>query len=165
MRLTAMAPWTRGGKLVPLRDRFFTDPGFPEMDQLFKEMTQGFDMRPLQFKERHGCFNPRLDVLEKENALEVSVELPGMNAKEIDLSIQEGVLTIHGEKKYKEEKKEARRYRQERAFGTFHRTISLPPEIEEEKVEATFDQGILKIILPKIKEVPKNIRHIQVKTI
>ncbi len=164
MTIKAMTPWKWGRKVVPFREGFLSDAIFPEMNTLFDDMIRGFHAMPFRLEEkRDGFLNPHLDVVEKEKILEVSVELPGMSEKDIDLSINEGVLTIRGEKKHEEEKKEDNVYRRECAYGTFLRTIPLPAEVQEEKINAIFNKGILKITLPKTKETQKKIRHIAVK--
>lgn len=163
-----MAPWRSGKKALPIRSYGFEETMFPslyrDMGRLFNEMTRDFGMQPFFGEDvETGAFSPNVDLVEEDHFYRVSVELPGMTEKDIDLSLKEGVLTIRGEKKSEVKKEEENVYRMECAYGAFQRNIPLPSEVDEEKIEATFDKGILKITLPKSKEKEKEIRRITVK--
>lgn len=92
---------------------------------------------------------PSVDVSEEDDNILVKADLPGLEAKDIDINVSGDQLTIKGEKKTEEEKKEANYYSKERFFGTFHRAIRLPAEVDADKVDATFKNGVLDISLPK----------------
>ena len=92
---------------------------------------------------------PRLDVIEKGDNLEVTAEVPGCRGEDIDISVQGNILTISGEKKTTEERKEEGYYMQERSYGSFRRDVTLPSEIDPSKIEATYKEGILHLSLPK----------------
>jgi HSP20 family protein len=90
-----------------------------------------------------------LDVLEKEDAFEVKTSVPGLKPEEIDVTLRDNILTITGETKHEEERKEQRYHLRERRYGKFSRSVRLPAPVAEEKVEATYDQGVLTLHLPK----------------
>jgi len=96
---------------------------------------------------------PSLDVVEKDNTIEVSAELPGLDEKDVKIELHDGRLTISGEKKAEKEDKrkdtEENVYHAERRFGSFSRSIQVGSDIDEEKVEAEFKNGVLKVSLPK----------------
>lgn len=92
---------------------------------------------------------PRVDISEGRKNIKVKAELPGMEAKEIDVSIDGRLLTIRGEKKQEKEEKKDSYYRMERSFGRFSRTVELPAEVDESTVEASYKRGVLKVLLKK----------------
>jgi len=92
---------------------------------------------------------PSLDIIEKDDKLEVTAEVPGCKADDIDISVQGNVLTISGEKKMSGERREEGYYMQERAYGSFRRDVTLPCEIDANKIEATYKEGVLHLTLPK----------------
>lgn len=96
-------------------------------------------------------FSPTLDVADKRKHLEVTVELPGMDADDVEVDVRDGALVIRGEKALEESGEEEGFYRTERSFGAFERTIPLPAEVDVERTEATFKKGVLKVKLPKAK--------------
>ncbi len=164
MTKRTIVPW-RWGRVTPFRE---LDPVFPifsrEMGDLFGELTRelngGFFPGT---KEEKIFFNPRLDIKETEKAIEMKVELPGVDKKEIQLSVEDGVLTLQGEKKSEKEKKEENVYRRECVYGHFVRRVPLPAEVEEKKIEAVFEKGVLKLTLPKTKPAEKEVHRIAVK--
>jgi HSP20 family protein len=97
----------------------------------------------------------RLDLAEDERAIRVSVELPGVDAEDVDVSIRGDVLTIRGEKRAEHEERTKNVIRRERSFGSFTRSVELPVEVDPERVSASFDRGILQIELPKSAD-PRN---------
>lgn len=110
-----------------------------------------------------GMLSMAVDESEDDKAYHVSVELPGMEEKEINVSIHDGVLTISGEKKTESETSEKDFHRRERSFGSFKRTISVPVPVKEDSVEAAFDKGVLHITLPKREGAAKG-RKIEVRS-
>jgi HSP20 family protein len=106
---------------------------------------------------------PSADVSETDKAIEVSVELPGMDEKDIDVSVTDDMLTIRGEKKSESEKKDKGYYISERSFGSFHRSIPLPTSVDTRNVEAKFKKGVLTVTLPKTAEAQEKIKKIQVR--
>jgi HSP20 family protein len=98
---------------------------------------------------------PTIDLTETKDKLLIKAELPGLEAKDVDLSIVGDLLTIRGEKKKEEETKDEHHYFVERYCGTFERQIRLPAHIKTDKIDAKFDKGILTITLPKTEEAKK----------
>ncbi len=133
-----------------------------EMDSLFENFFHGFEMEP--FTSRHGAFSPDIDVVESDKEIAVTVELPGMDEKDIDVSLNEDTLTIRGEKKAEKEDKGKDFYRMERSYGSFSRSITLPKEVNTEKVEAQFKKGILTVVLPKTSKAVEETRKISIKS-
>jgi HSP20 family protein len=122
-----------------------------EMDRLYSNVMGGATAGP-----RVGVF-PALNVSEKDNTLYVRAELPGVNADDMEISVEADTLTLKGERKLGEPQGVSY-HRRERESGRFRRIINLPIRIDADAVEASFKNGILEIILPKAKEaLPKQI--------
>jgi HSP20 family protein len=106
-----------------------------------------------------GTFVPPVDVYEDEHTLFLKLEIPGVNEEDINVNLENDTLTIQGERKFEKEEKEENFHRIERRYGSFTRTFKLPNTVDTEKVEATYDKGILKIALAKRAEAkPKQIK-------
>jgi HSP20 family protein len=104
-------------------------------------------------------FAPPVDVYEDEHNVTLKIEVPGIDEKDIDVRIENNVLTVHGERKLEKEEKEENFRRVERQYGSFTRTFTLPSTVDSEKIQAEYDKGILKIVLPKKAEAkPKQIK-------
>lgn len=171
MALKELVPWRWGG----LRRWEEEDQPFHafhrEMENLHREMNRVFDemwrgtSRPSLVSEApsFGEVMPHVDETEDDKAYHVAVELPGMDEKNIDVSLSDGLLIIRGEKKQEEEQKGKDFYRKERSFGSFRRVLPIPGEVDESKIEASFRKGILHIDLPKSAEAQKKVKHIDVK--
>jgi HSP20 family protein len=115
-----------------------------EMDDLFDSFFRGLD-RPFQGYKAW----PAVDVEEHEDSIVVRAEVPGCKAEDIDISVYNNVVTISGEKKQSEEKKEKGYYHIERAYGSFRREISLPSDVDPAGVDAVCKDGVLSVTLPK----------------
>jgi len=125
------------------------------MDRLFDDFFRG--PRVLTWEPAELGF--ALDVYEKDDALVVKAALPGVRPDEVDISVTGDVLTVKGETKSEEETKDGSYHRRELRYGAFARSIPLPTRVNHEKAEATFENGILTITLPKAEEVkPKGIK-------
>jgi len=120
-----------------------------EMDRLWDSFFEG---RP---RVRFGEWFPSLDVAETKNDIVVKVELPGMDQKDIDISLSDGHLIIKGEKKQEKEEKEENYHFIERSYGTFTRSVHLPKEVKRDKISASYKNGVLKVLLPKSEEAKK----------
>jgi HSP20 family protein len=145
----ALAIWKPSTELAPFREfeRMRTD-----MDRLWDSFFEG------GLRKRGGEggeWLPSLDVSETKNDLVVKAEVPGMDAKDIDISLSDGVLTIKGEKKQEKEEKEDDYHLVERSYGAFVRSVRLPREVLDDKVNASYKDGVLKITLPKSEEAKK----------
>lgn len=161
MTLRELMPFTK--RTVPVkRDR---ENPFSllrhDMDTLFDDFFRGFEMEP-SFGS-HGRFSPKVDITESDKEIRVSAELPGMDEKDIDITLNNDSLTIKGEKKEEKEDKGKDYYRMERSYGTFCRTIPLPVEIETDKVNAQYKKGILTVKIPKSVKAIEEKKKITVK--
>lgn len=107
-----------------------------------------------------GAFTPILDVEEDDDTFILYIELPGVNANEVEVSLEENVLTIAGERRFYDEKDADGFRRIERHFGRFHRAVRLPDRVDPDKVDASFRDGMLTITVPKAEEAKP--RRIQV---
>ncbi len=132
-----------------------------EMDKLMDDFLGGFDLRP--FSIRADTFAPRIDVVDTDKEIKVSAELPGMDDKDIEVSLTGEVLTIKGEKKEEKEEKGKDYYRSERSYGSFLRTVPLPAEVDTAKVQAAFKKGVLTVNLPKTAKAIGGAKKIAVK--
>jgi len=108
-------------------------------------------------------FEPAIDIQEKDDRFEIAAELPGLEKDDIDISLKNDVLLLSGEKEQKKEEKEGDSYRSERVFGKFQRSFRLPEMVEEDEIEAEFDNGILTINLPKSEESTAEQKEIEIK--
>jgi HSP20 family protein len=107
---------------------------------------------------------PSLDVSESENEITVRAEIPGVSAEELDISVEDGVLTISGEKKEESEEAGDNFFRKERRFGSFSRSIALPTAVDTQKISAEYDRGVLTVSLAKAENVmPKKIKVVEKK--
>ncbi len=151
MAITDLIPWKREERKVPVRQEERPAQSLQqEMNRLFDEFFTGFDLAPFRgFEGTWNAFRPSVDVVETDKEIKVSAELPGLDEKQIDVSLSRDALTIKGEKKEEQEQKGENYYRLERSYGNFQRTIPLPCEVETDDVDATFKNGVLTIKLPK----------------
>ncbi len=137
---------------------------FEETERLFEEFFNNFGLASFSpFEMAWGEFTPRVDVIETEKEIQVKAELPGMSEKDIQVSLSRDALTLSGEKKTEEEHRSGNVYRMERGYGVFSRTITLPVNVDTDKAEATFKNGVLTIRVPKV-AAAKDSRRIKVKT-
>ena len=146
-----------------------------EIDRLFDDFGRGpwqpfrrslFPAAPLfrsQLKLPAMPAMPAVDVVESEKTYEITAELPGMDEKNIEVKVADGVLTIKGEKREEKEEKQKDYYLQERSFGSFERSFEVPETVETDKIEASFRKGVLTLTLPKKAEAQKAAKKIEVK--
>jgi len=107
---------------------------------------------------------PAIDMSEDEKAYKISAELPGLDAKDVDVSVSGNMLVLKGEKRQEKEEKDKNYYFSERAYGSFQRTFELPASVDRDKVAADFSKGVLTITLPKTPEAQKPQKKIEVKS-
>jgi len=148
--------------LMPFKRQSAVPNVFSEMDDMLKKMWYGFPFHNLEEDMDIG-WSPRLDVSETDNGLEIVADLPGMEKKDINVSLEENLLTIKGEKKEEKERKDKHYHTLERRSGSFYRAIRLPIDVEKDKVEAAFKDGVLTLRLPKSKESKKKVAQIEIK--
>ena len=120
-----------------------------EIDRLFDEFTRGVPMFATQ-----ALMNivPSVDVAETEKEIEITAELPGLEREDVEISLEDDMLTIRGEKKVEAEqgdKKDRNHHLSERSYGVFYRVLQLPPGIDPSTVKATLSNGVLKVTIPK----------------
>lgn len=132
-----------------------------DINSVFENFFRDFDLMP--FGRSFEGFTPKVDVLETEKEIKITAELPGMDEKDIDVSVNKDTVTIKGEKKTEKEDKGKDYYRMERSYGSFCRTIPLPIEVNIDKAEAKFSKGVLTIVLPKTEAAIKETKKIAIK--
>jgi HSP20 family protein len=170
MAFKDIIPWRKGKE-----DDLTVDSGREEnalldmrdqMNRMFDEFFERpFGIRPF-FSDTSfmSDFAPQLDVVETDKQVTVSAELPGLEPEDIHISLDHNNLTISGEKRAEKEDKDKRYYRVERSYGSFYRSIPLPEEVDEDKIDASYKRGVLKIKLPKTKQAQEKRKRIPIKT-
>jgi HSP20 family protein len=141
-----------------------------EVDRLFEDFGDDFWRRPFRSLSRFErawpsrlTATPPVDVSETDKAYEITAELPGLDEKNIEVNVAQGGLTIKGEKTEEKEEKKKDTYVCERRYGSFERYFDLPDGVDADKIEATFNKGVLKVTLPKTAEAQKPGMKIEVK--
>lgn len=131
---------------------------------LQSDINRLFDafMSPLERTEVKNTLSPKLDIAELKDKYEIKAELPGMDEKDINLSVEDGLLTISGEKKAETEEKDKGYYLKECSYGSFSRSVRLPDNIADDKISAQFRKGVLFIDMPKTKEIQSKARKIEI---
>ena len=161
----ALVPWRNNKSQVPVTRGDLLDPFVAfrrEMDRMFDDFLDGGLLRP-GFTGWQGL-TPAVDIDETEKEMVVTAELPGVNEKDVEVSLAGDLLTIKGEKKAEHEEKNGDSTYMERRFGSFARSVRLPFDAGDEKVDATFDNGVLTIRVPKPAELQRAVRKIEVKS-
>jgi HSP20 family protein len=140
----AITRWDPFREVVALQNR---------VNSLFHNL--GEDENPLTA----AGFVPAVDIYEDTNKLVLKLEVPGIEEKDLDVRVENGTLTVKGERKFEAEEKETNFHRIERSYGTFYRAFSLPPTVDWDHVQATYNAGVLKLELNKKAEAqPKQIK-------
>jgi HSP20 family protein len=139
-----------------------------EIDRVFEDFDRHFRFpfrRPL-LADPESSLNwdaPAVDITERDTAYEVTAELPGMDEKNADVTVSNGMLTIKGEKREEKEEKKKDYFLSERRYGSFQRTFRVPDGVDAGKIEATIKKGVLTVTLPKTAEAQKPQKKIEVK--
>jgi HSP20 family protein len=144
-------PAPDAGPVARLMQDMFRDPlaGFGQLDRWFG------DFSPRRFE-------PRLDVVDQGHSLCLTVELPGMEREDVELTVEDDALVLRGEKKVEAQTEEEGCYRLERAYGWFQRVIPLPDGVDVDKVAATFAKGVLTVQVPKVATAKPRGRRLQI---
>jgi len=135
---------TRMLQLLPSRRGFLSL--IPELD-LFDRFFDDLPLPSLLSEEK--VLSPAFDISETEKEYVITGEIPGIDVKDLDVTLLDGILTVKGEKKQEKEDKDENYHRVERHYGSFERSFRIPEKVKADKLEATYKDGILKIFLPK----------------
>jgi HSP20 family protein len=128
-----------------------------EMNQLFGQ-AMGQGGRATGNEAGTRAWAPALDIAERNDAYVVTVEVPGVKPEQLDITLENGALTISGERRFETETKEEQFHRIERRYGAFRRSVTLPDRVKADAVEASFEDGLLQVVVPKAEEAkPKRI--------
>ncbi|SCW87651.1 HSP20 family protein [Rhizobium mongolense subsp. loessense] len=136
-----------------------------EIDRVFNEFNPGFFDRT-SFSRLPAAYTrgvPAIDFAETDNAYELTAELPGIEANELDVTLTNGILTIKGEKQESKEQTEKEYFLSERRYGSFERSLQLPDGVDADKIDASFANGILKVVLAKTPGAQQNGKKISIK--
>ena len=141
-----------------------------EIDRLFDQAFRGLDLSPFGFSRTlgqrmsDGMLRPTLDLGATDQTYTVSVEVPGVDEKDVKVEIANDTLTIRGEKKQETEEKEKNFYRMERSYGSFQRVLSLPEDADQEGVAATFKNGVLTVTMPRKAAPQAHVKQIDIQS-
>ncbi len=156
MSLKSLLPIGRGRTVARVESHPFATLQ-REIDRLFEDFTRGFPSLGFAGSD----VMPTMDVAETEKEIDITVELPGLEEKDVQIDIVDNVLTIRGEKRGETEEKDKNHRLLERSYGSFARTLELPEGINADAIKATIDKGVLKVRVPK--PAPAQARKIEVK--
>lgn len=137
-----------------------------EMERVFRRFEQTWPSWPAVLRGSAAGADttlPTLDVHENTDTVTIEADLPGLDEKDVSVTLAGGVLTIKGERKSEREEKDENYYLSERSFGQFQRAIRLPESVDENKIEARFDKGVLKVIAAKKPEAVREEKRIEVR--
>lgn len=129
-----------------------------DFDRFFEDFDPGVGL----MAKGEKTWSPAVDIFEDEKEIVIKADLPDVKEEDIDVHVEDGQLTLKGERKFEHEEKKDNYHRVERRYGSFQRTFGLPETVDAEKIAAKYDKGVLKVTLPKV-EKPKNARTIPVK--
>ena len=156
---------TKAKEMLPRKQEKYNDPFTAmqqEMNKIFEQFHPGFNLAPVEFGKL-ADWSPNVNISETEKEVQVMADLPGIEQKDVDVTLDNGMLTIKGEKKAEKEEKDKGFHRYECSYSSFERSFTLPREVEEEKAEANFKNGVLTIKLPKTFEAQHSAKKIPVK--
>jgi len=164
MTIRDMIPWSRGAATPPsIRAEADWSPFLSlhrEMNRLFDDVFRGVDSRFPALGGGHRW--PSVEVSETDKDIRVTAEVPGMSEKDIEVLLNDGVLTLRGEKRSETEDKE--RHFSERFYGRFERHIAVGFDVQEDKIDAAFKNGVLTVILPKSEKAQSKVKRISVRS-
>lgn len=167
MDFKAMVPWRNASKQTPATPDDFADPFVNfrrEVDRMFDDFFEGFGRPGRSSLTGWSGHTPSIDLAENDNEITITAELPGIDEKDIELTVTGDLLMLRGEKKSEQEQANGDRYYAERRYGSFSRAVRLPFEVkEQEAVEANYDKGVLSVRIPKPAEQQRQVRRIEIK--
>ena len=161
MQIKDLIPWARKDGAPDAKSS--EDNPIAALQREMNHVFENFWNRVGQFEWPWGSDEAKSDVVETDNAIEVSIELPGMEMKDIEVTVNDDMLTVKGEKKIERQEEKKGYYLSERSYGAIYRTIPLPPGVDGEKAQASFKNGVLTIKLPQTPEAQAKVRKIAVK--
>ncbi len=170
MRIRDIVPWKRKEKQVPARGGNGDDSVQAlrrDLNHLFDEfLTPYTERRPMKslFGGSEGAFVPTADVTENSKEVTVSMEVPGVDEKDVEVTLDGNALIVRGEKKREEKSEKGDYYHYERSYGSFQRVVPLPEGIVEEQAKACFKKGVLTVTIPKSEEARSRRKKIEVET-
>ncbi len=160
MALTDLIPWGRNRSLAPTRFSEDSDPFLSlhrDMNRVLDEFTRGFGVAAPSRSDWSAAW-PHVEVNESDTEVKVAAELPGMEQKDIEVSLQDGMLMLKGEKK---SESEGALY-SERWHGQFQRSLQLGPDVDPDKVDASFKNGVLTVTMAKRPEAQRQVKRIPI---
>ena len=134
------------------RPKLMARTPFRELARLEREMEEMFGRMPTLWGDAERGWAPAVDMVDRKDEIALLVDLPGLTEKDVEVTVQDGTITIKGERKAETEEKKDDDYYCERSYGSFLRSLPLPTGVEAEKVKATFKNGVLEVHLPKVPE-------------
>jgi len=185
MDIKKLNPWNwfkneepGGSENIPVRhtDQAYMDPNYSPVAQFRREFDQMFDKisrrfptfpsmelsRPFEPISPSGWFKPSLDISTTDKAYTITVEVPGVDEKDVKLELSGNDLTIRGEKQQDKEEKNKNFYRMERSYGSFQRILSLPKDVDQDSIDAKFKNGVLTINLARKKVAGAESKQIEI---
>jgi len=132
------------------------DPWFGDVDRWFDDFLRAPAAR------RESSFSPTVDIVEDERRIVLRSDLPGIEEKDIKVTVDDGTLTLSGERKFEKETKAENVHRVERRFGSFRRSFSLPETVEVDKISASYKKGVLEVTLPKAESKEKEVKVVSI---
>ena len=165
MNVRDLIPWSRSDSQLPSTLREGGDPFLSlhrEVNRLFDDVFRGFGLPAGASLPASGTGWPSVEISDSETAITVTAEVPGLDEKDIEVLLNDGVLTLKGEKRSETEDKD--RQSSERYYGRFERRIPLGAEVKEDEVAAQFRNGVLTVTLPKTERAQSQVRRIAIKS-
>jgi HSP20 family protein len=153
---------TKPGETSPSRPRDIFSAMRDEMDRMFERFEYGLPRWASHLSRAGALTVPDLDIRENADAIVVEAELPGVDEKDVTVTLANGVLTIKGEKKQERDEKGESFHVTERSYGSFERAVRLPDTVDDAKVEAKFEKGVLTVTAAKKPEAVKSERKIEI---
>lgn len=133
-----------------------------EIDRLFDDFGLTFPARNIFALPHRATLNPAVELTEADGGYELSIELPGLEEKDVEIEVSEGVLTVAGEKREESEKKDRGYIISERRYGSFRRQLTLPADVDTDTIKADFRQGVLKLTMKKDEEARGRTKKIKI---
>ena len=145
----------------PMSEMANTTRGF---DRMFDELMGRGLRRVFNEGAVRGSWTPAVDIVEKENGIHIIADLPGFKAEDVDVTVEDGVLTVRGERRFEEAAEGETYHRVERSYGSFQRTLSLPDDAARDGISAKFKNGVMTVAIPRLSSPGTKVKQIEVKT-